>query len=167
MNLNESIRNPKVNLMTQFTYENLLREVEETKGDVKDSLLRISEAAGAESDWHDNSAFDFANIQHDVNSSKLGTTESKLKNVKIIRPSFGTDVVAIGNSVVVKFQNETEEKTFTILGPADSGRNQGWISFESPLGSNLIGKKGGEEVSFSIHNQKQKLKILKILPGDF
>ena len=164
---NERLIKSKVNLMTQFTYEDLLKEVETAKLDLSDSLLSIGEAAGSESDWHDNAAFDLANIQHDLNSSKLGIIESKLKDVEIIKPSSETYRVTIGNSVVVKFQNETGEETFTILGPADSGRNQGWISFESPLGSSLVGKKEGEEVSFSIQDQKQKVKILKILPGGF
>ncbi len=163
----ERMKNPKINLMTQYTYERLLQEVEGAKGSVKDALLRIGEAAGSESDWHDNSAFDFANIQHDVSTSQLGSIEAKLRDVQIIEPSRNTGHVNIGNSVVVKFQGETEEETFTVLGPADSGRQQGWISCESPLGSNLIGKKKGDDVTFSAGGQNQKIKVLNILQGDF
>jgi transcription elongation factor GreA len=163
----EPARNKKVNLMTKFTHDSLLIEIQKARKDVSDSLLTIGEAAGSESNWHDNPAFDDANIQHDVKSSKLAGIEARLKDVEIIIPSPKTDTVAIGNLVVVRFQGEAEDETFTILGSADSGRKPGWISFESPLGSNLVGKKEGEEVSFSIHNQEQKVKILRILPGEF
>lgn len=153
--------------MTQSTYEELLKEVETVRGDVSRSLRSIGEAAGRESDWHDNAALDFANAQHDLHSSMLGNIQDKLKDAVIISPSTKTDKVGIGNSVVVKFNGETEEETFTVLGPADSGRQQGWISCESPLGSSLLGKKKGDGVTFLVGGQNQKIKILKILQGNF
>ncbi len=157
----------KINLMTQFTYEALLNEVGAARGDVSQSLRNIGEAAGRESDWHDNAALDFANAQHDLHSSMLGNIQAKLKDVVIISPSNKTEEVGIGNSVVVKYSGEDEEETFTILGPADSGRRSGWISFESTLAKNLVGKKAGDEITFDSGNQKQKVKILQILPGNF
>lgn len=164
---NERGKVSKVNLMTQSTYENLLREVEVARNNVSQSLLDIGVAAGTGSDWHDNAAFDHANIRHDVDSLQLRDLESKLKDVEIIKPSQERDKVDIGNSVVIKFQNEGDEEVFTVLGPADSGRNEGWISFESPLGSNLIGKMKGETVHFAIGGQEQKVEIIDILPGSF
>ena len=163
----ERRNNTKTNLMTQSTYESLLQEVEIARGNAKQSLLDIGEAAGTGSDWHDNAAFDHANIRHDVDSLQLSGIEAKLKDVQIIQPSRKRDQVDVGNSVLVKFQGEDEEEMYTILGPADSGRQPGWISFESPLGSNLMGKKKGETVTFAIERQEQKVDIVDILPGNF
>lgn len=163
----EHRRNTKVNLMTQSTYRLLLQEVEVARSNSKQSLLDIGEAAGTGSDWHDNAAFDHANIRHDVDSLQLSGIEAKLRDVQIIEPSRNRDRVDIGNSVLVKFQGEDEEEMYTILGPADSGRQPGWISFESPLGSNLMGKKKGETAIFAIERQEQKVKIIDILLGSF
>lgn len=157
----------KKNVMTRFTYEALQKEVAKASEDVGSSLKRIGEAAGTESDWHDNAAFDFANVQHDVNSSRLGSIMSKLKNVEFIEPPEKVDNVSVGTTVVVKFQGENEDESFTVLGPADSGRKEGWISYDSPLGSNLLGKKTGEEAVFSVQDRQQKVKVVKILPGEF
>lgn len=165
--MQERRKSTKTNLMTQSTYESLLQEVEIARGNAKQSLLDIGEAAGTGSDWHDNAAFDHANIRHDVDSLQLGGIEAKLKDVQIIQPSRKRDHVDVGNSVLVKFQGEDEEEMYTILGPADSGRQPGWISFESPLGSNLMGKKKGETVTFAIERQEQKVNIIDILPGNF
>lgn len=153
--------------MTQSTYNNLLQEVEAARKNAKKSLLEIGEAAGSESDWHDNAAFDLANIEYDVNSLQLKTIEAKLKDVEIINPTEECDKVSIGNSVLVKFQNEDDEEMFTILGPADSGRHSGWISYESPLGTSLLGKHKGDDANFGVGNQEQNVRILNILPGDF
>lgn len=157
----------KVNLMTQSTHDSLLHEIEAAKENVKQSLLAIGEAAGSESDWHDNSAFDQANIKHDVDSLQLRTMEARLRDVEIIKPSKELGKIEIGNSVLVKFQNEDGKETFTILGPADSGRKDGWISYESPLGSSLLGKRKGDDATFGVGNQQQTVKVLDILPGDF
>lgn len=165
--MQERRKNTKTNLMTQSTYNSLLQEVETARQNAKQSLLDIGEAAGTGSDWHDNAAFDHANIRHDVDSLQLGGIESKLKNVQIIEPSRKTDQVYIGNSVLVKFQGEDDEEMYTILGPADSGRQTGWISFESPLGSSLMGKKKGETANFEVERREQKVKIIDILPGNF
>lgn len=167
MSRSERDMKPKVNLMTQFTYEALLNEVEAAMGDVSQSLRNIGEAAGRESDWHDNAALDFANAQHDLHSSMLGGIQGKLKDVQIIQPSTETEKVGIGNSVVVKYKGEENEEIFTILGSADSGRKPGWISFDSKLASNLIGKRAGQEVTFESGGQEQKVKIIQILPGIF
>lgn len=153
--------------MTQFTYEALLNEVAAARSDVSESLRSIGEAAGRESDWHDNAALDFANTQHDLHSSMLGNIQSKLKDVQIIPISSEIDKVGIGNSVVVRYGSEENDETFTILGPADSGRKPGWISNESILAINLVGKKAGDEIFFESGGQKQKVKVVKILPGDF
>jgi transcription elongation factor GreA len=156
-----------VNLMTQSTYESLLREVEVARGNASQSLLDIGEAAGTGSDWHDNAAFDHANIRHDVDSVRLRDIEAKLRDVEIIKPSKKNDQIGVGNSVIVKFQDQNEEEMFTILGPADTGRQTGWISFESPLGASLMGRQKGETINFAISNQEQKVRIVDILKGNF
>ncbi len=163
----ENGKGSKVNLMTQYTYQSLLQEVEVAKGNSRQSLLDIGEAAGSESDWHDNAAFDHANIRHDVDSSHLRSIETKLKDIEIIKPSKKKDKVSIGNSVVVKFDGEDNEEMYTILGHADSGRQAGWISFESPLGSNLMSKRKGETINFIVDGREQKAKIVDILQGNF
>jgi len=157
----------KINLMTAHTKSLLGEMLDQTHRELRDAKFAIGQAAGTESDWHDNAAFDYANMKHDLVSANLGNLNNKLRDVEIIAPRQETDEAGIGNSVIVKFEEEKEEEIFTILGPADSGKKPGWISFESPLGSSLVGKKEGEEVSFSIHGQKQNVKVLKILPGNF
>jgi transcription elongation factor GreA len=159
------------NLMTQSTYESLLREIEAAQGNVKQSLLDIGEAAGTGSDWHDNAAFDHANIKHDVDSLLLSGLTSRLKDVEIIKPSKKTDQVRLGNEVLVRFEGESENESFTVLGPADSKRRAGWISYDSPLGESLMGKRKGDIVSYVVSDNNRELnlqvRVVEILPGNF
>jgi len=55
-----------VNLMTSHAKNLLKQKLSQADSNFKKSQLAIGEAAGRESDWHDNAAFDYANMQHDL-----------------------------------------------------------------------------------------------------
>lgn len=162
-----SERSGKKNLMTAFTKAALKVEVINAEQKVKDSKLEIGKAAGSESDWHDNAAFDHANMAHDLNSSRFSSLKQKLLDVEIITPRLSTEDVGLGNDVVIKFAQETESETVTVLGPDDARRKPGWISYESPLGQSIMGKKKGEMAVFKAGSTSQSVKILDIFPGNF
>lgn len=158
----------KPNIMTAHTKSELEEALSRAHKELSQAQLAIGEAAGTESNWHDNAAFDYANMEHDLKSANLGNLKKKLLDVMIISPRQKTDRADVGNTIIVKFEGEQEEETFTILGPDDSGKKQGWLSFLSPLGKSLIGKREGEKAEFSITGEKkQKVKVIKILPGNF
>ena len=127
----------------------------------------IGEAAGPESDWHDNAAYDHANMAYDLASASLRDIKAKLNNYQIIAPRKETDSVDVGNTVLLKFADEPENEKFTILGPDDSATRNGWVSFKTPLAESILGKKEGELGEFIAGDRKQTVKIIQILPGDF
>ncbi len=158
----------KRNLMTAHTKTILEENLRQTTLRLNESQLAIGEAAGRESDWHDNAAFDYANMECDLNSAKLANLERKLQNPEIILPRQEVNEVSVGNTVVVRFQDKSDEETFTILGPDDGGKKPGWLSYLSPLAISLIGKKEGETAEFSVgEREKYKVSIVKILSGNF
>lgn len=164
----ERIRNSKTNIMTTRTKRFLEDALKQAREELRQSQLAIGEAAGSESNWHDNAAFDYANMDFDLKSAQLASLEKKLQNVELIIPRQETDKVGIGNSVVIQFLDKTDQETFTILGPDDSGKKPGWLSYLSPLAKSIIGKKEGETVIFSTEDkQNYSIVITKILPGEF
>lgn len=167
----ETLDKPKLNLMTSFTQSVLLDNLSIFKEEYRVHKLAVGEAAGRESDWHDNAAFDEANRLVDLTSAQISQIEKKLANVQIISPREDISTIDIGNTVVVKFVDKTDNETFTILGPDDSGKNPGWISKVSPFGKCLLGKKSGDKIEYSTENTsqnlKQKFKIISIQRGNF
>ena len=160
-------RSENVNLVTSYTFSLLKTELEHAQNDFKDSLMAI----GVAGDWHDNAVFDHATIKNDVDASRLITLQEKLRNIQLIEPKKSTIKIDIGNLVVVRFEGEDDDEQFTILGPDDSRRKSGWISYTSPLGESLIGKKKGETATFTVndngHDINLQARIVKILPGNF
>jgi transcription elongation factor GreA len=158
----------RTNLMTAYTKAALDEQLRRTRAELKEASLAIGEAAGRESDWHDNAAFDYANMDYDLKSASLVNLIKKLQDVEIIIPRKATDKIGLGNTVVVKFENEIESEKFTILGPDDTGRKEGWLSCLSPLGASLIGKKEGDIVEYSLQKGVvQKIQVIKVLEGEF
>lgn len=151
------------NIMTRWTKERLERELALAEKKLAKSLMDISEAAGSASDWHDNAAFDQANVDHDVNSALVRELREKLKDVVIVEPCLETGVITIGNTVEIVFEGDDKKYRYTVLGESDSGTEKEWISHRSPLGQALLNKKVGDVVEIN----GRKAKIRQIMSGDF
>jgi len=71
-----------------------------------------------------------------------------------------TDKVQLSSLVIVNLAGKKEK--FQILGPEEADPAKGKISFESPLGKALLGKKVGNKIKIKTLNGKIEGKVLKI-----
>ena len=99
---------------------------------------------------------------------RIGKLEQILKNAKIVRGS-KSDIIGMGSTVSVQRIASKgapvagEEKyTYTIVGAEEADIISGKVSYHSPLGSALMGKKKADEFSFHTPKGTQRYKILKI-----
>jgi transcription elongation factor GreA len=76
--------------------------------------------------------------------------------------SNGHKEVRIGSRVTVRFDNEDDEETWTIVGSAEASPREGRISNESPIGSAILGKKIRGKAVVDTPNGPMKLTIVKI-----
>lgn len=92
-----------------------------------------------------------------------------LDRVRIIEPRKRTGRVGVGNKVILEF-NGDNMAAYTLLGDDDakhSGRPN-VISYKSPIGSAVLGKRRGENATANIPGkEKIKVRVCKIEPGDF
>lgn len=75
-----------------------------------------------------------------------------------------TDTTFIGSKITIK-DNSGETYSFTILGPVESDPKQDIISYLSPIGMALLGKKLEETIEINTPNGTQCLQIKKIEKG--
>ncbi len=71
-----------------------------------------------------------------------------------------TDKVQLSSLVIVNLAGKKEK--FQILGPEEADPAKGKISFESPLGKALLGKKVGNKIKIKTLDGKIEGKVLKI-----
>ncbi|NJN18225.1 MAG: transcription elongation factor GreA [Oscillochloris sp.] len=70
--------------------------------------------------------------------------------------------VRVGSSVTVRFEDDDEEETWTIVGSAEANPRTGKISNESPIGSSLLGKRPRQKVTVQTPSGVMKLTIVKV-----
>lgn len=70
--------------------------------------------------------------------------------------------VRVGSSVTVRFDEDGDEETWTIVGSAEASPRQGKISNESPIGAALLGKRARHKVTVQTPSGVMKLTIVKV-----
>lgn len=82
-----------------------------------------------------------------------------IKNA-IIRIPQNTDTVAVGLKIVLTVDGE--QKEYLLVGEYEADPKVGRISYLSPVGSKLMNRKVGDEVTVDVANGKKIYKIIKI-----
>ena len=109
------------------------------------------------------------NTQYEATKNEQGMLEGEiarlediLNRVEIIANPEGTDVVSLGSRVTVVDKETKETEEFVIVGPAEANPSVGKISYLSPAGSALLGKKKGDKVTYKAPGGVIEFKIKKI-----
>ena len=87
--------------------------------------------------------------------------KSILTQAEIVEDLSETDVVQIGTKVTIETA-EKEKEHYVVVGRAESDPVEGKISYESPLGSALVGHSKGDKVEVLAPGGIFTVKILKI-----
>ncbi|MGV3772233.1 MAG: GreA/GreB family elongation factor [Verrucomicrobiales bacterium] len=70
-----------------------------------------------------------------------------------------TDLVNLGNRVLITDLNSNQKEAYNILGAWDSNPEKGIISYLTPVAQALLNKKVGEVVEFELEGQKRRFQI--------
>ena len=98
-------------------------------------------------DITDNSEYEDAKNEQGFVEGRILTIEKMLRNARVLQDSdVQTDQVGLGSRVFLKDLESGEELEYTIVDSAEADPAADKISYESPVGRALLGKKAGEEV---------------------
>ncbi len=150
--------NSKKYLVSAEGHEKLSREIERLKQEVKEIGIKKGEAAGSGSaQWHDNPAYEELEHEERRLSRKLDDLREKFAKAEIVS-AIKSGIIGIGNIVKLKYLDSEELDEYLITDSETSDPNAGKISYQSPLGAVLIGKKIGDVVDF----RGRKIEIINI-----
>lgn len=150
-------------LITNDGLRKLEEELEYLKTVKRKEVTEKIKVARGYGDLSENSEYDEAKNEQAFLEGRIAEIENKLKNIELIDESeITTDVVSIGSMVTLYDYTFEEEVTYTIVGSAESDTFENKISNESPVGSELIGKKVGEEFIVNTPGGNCKYKIVNI-----
>lgn len=152
-----------VEYMTKEGFATLQEKLKQAESKLAELQLKRGSIIGADGDGpHDNAAFEQLEIEERGLQRAIADLKYRIFRAKIIQPPQDNQFVQIGSTVVVKFAGDGQVQRFTILGSADANPAAGIISYQSPLGSHLLGKRVGDTVTYSIGNTKVTVTIESI-----
>ena len=148
-------------LISQEKFEELTKELDELRTVRRREVAEQLEYARSLGDLSENAEYQEAREMQAAVEERIGKLESILKNAKIVRGS-KSDIVGMGATVLVQKVGGDDKHTYIIVGAEEAYVMSGKISYHSPLGAALLGKKKGDEFSFHTPRGAQKYKILKV-----
>jgi transcription elongation factor GreA len=137
-------------------YENLIQVR------IPENKLAI-QAARELGDLRENAEYKMARQEQDTLLARKGLLETEMSRARITDFSDAPSVV-VGIGSVVELTNKKSGKThrYAILGAWDSDPEKGTISYKTPLGQNLLGKKPGDVVRTEIEGSVEEWTLHKI-----
>lgn len=146
-------------------YEKLIAELQELKQDKLPAVLE--QIADAKELWDLSENFDYKNAleEKDLINSRIKQIEELIDGVEIVDSDkkSGVKTVWFGSKVIVQIEND-DPREVTIVWTWEV-KYQHWetlISFDSPLGQAIRGKKVGDVAKMRLNNERKDVKIISV-----
>ncbi len=148
-------------LISQEKFDELTRELDELRTVRRREVAEQLEYARSLGDLSENAEYQQAREMQSAVEERIQKLENILKGAKIIRAG-RSDTVGMGSAVTVQKLGQEDKHTYTIVGAEEADMLAGKVSYHSPLGAALLGKKKGDEFSFHTPKGVAKYKIQKV-----
>ena len=113
-------------------------------------IVDAIEEARAHGDLSENAEYHAAKERQGQVEATISDLEDKLSRAQIIDPTtLSGDKVVFGATVTLLDENDKPVK-YQLVGQAEADAKKGRISYNSPLGRALIGKKSDDEVELTV-----------------
>ncbi|MDY0268408.1 GreA/GreB family elongation factor [Trichloromonas sp.] len=150
--------------MTPACAETMREELRDLLYTKRPEMARTAEWAAGNGDRSENADYQYAKRALRRFDSRIRFLSKRLESAQIIDPAAQGKIaggkVLFGATVTV--DEGGEEKDYSIVGIDETAPGRGVISWVSPLGKALLGKREGDVVTFSAPKGERELEILKV-----
>jgi len=112
-------------------------------------------------DLSENFEYHAAKNEQGMMEARVKELEAIIRNHVLIENTTQNGIVAMGSTVHFS-EDEQDEETYRIVGPAEADPKGGKVSFESALGAALMGHKVGDEVEIKTPTGAYSVRIVGI-----
>ncbi|WP_025693223.1 transcription elongation factor GreA [Paenibacillus zanthoxyli] len=131
-------------ILTPEGFAQLEEELKELKTVKRKELAERLKVAISYGDLKENSEYHSAKDDQAFMETRIKQLENMLKYARVVSAdSLDVTSVGVGSIVVLNDIEFSEKVEYRIVSPAEADVAQNKISYESPLGKELIGKKAG------------------------
>ncbi len=153
---------PNKEYLSKEKFKQLTEELEGLKTNKRKEIADELEFAKSLGDLSENAEYHEAREAQAALEDRIATLESVLASAEIVSVHH-SNTVEVGSKVRIKKAGDKTEKIYTLVGSEEADFAAGKISFKSPLGQAMMGKKKGEEFSFSAPAGVVKYTIVEIV----
>ena len=142
-------------------YEKLTAELKLLREE-RPRIVDAIEEARAHGDLSENAEYHAAKERQGQVEATIADLEDKVSRAQIIDPTtLSGDKVIFGATVTMLDEDEKQVR-YQIVGPIEADAKSGRISYSSPLGRGLIGKKVDDEIEVTVPSGERFYLIKKI-----
>jgi len=153
-------------ILTKEGLDKLQAELDDLKYVKRKELAARIKLAISYGDLKENSEYHSAKDDQAFMETRILVLEKMLRNAKVVdEGDMDNSHVHVGSTVVLNDIEFDERIEYRIVGPAEADVNESKISYESPLGKELIGKRVGDIVSVEAPVGVVKYELLEIKAG--
>ena len=149
----EDTKVEQINL-TEAGYKDYLKQLKDYKSE-RPQLADEVRRAAADGDIRENAPLDAAREKIEMVNSKIFEIEAILKVANIIDNTTGGDRIVIGSKVSVKNHQNENNYEYKLVEANEANPLLGKISSVSPVGSAILGRRIGDEVTVSTPGGEQ------------
>jgi len=150
--------------MTQYLTREGLQKLKDELRELKTvkipENIKLIKYAAAEGDLKENAGYHDARERKVWLLRRVEELEAAI-NDAVIYEKKDSDKVQVGSLVSILMNGDKE--TYELVAPGEANILQNKMSYQSPMGSQLMNRKAGEEFNYEIREKKMKVKILKII----
>jgi transcription elongation factor GreA len=147
-------------LMTAAGQAALEAELEELKARRPEMAATIK-AARELGDLKENAEYHAAKDAQGSLETRILQIEAQLRTAVVIEAD-ASESITVGSTVVIHDLDMGEDETWKITGVAEADPLENRISYESPIGSALMGHVPGDEVDIALPRGAMKVRIVSV-----
>jgi transcription elongation factor GreA len=147
-------------ILTIEGFEKLKKELDELKKIKQPKALERLRKARSLGDLTESSEYTAAKEDLNLIEKRVEEIEEVLEKAEIVKNKQGGQIIHIGNKVTIEINGQKEQ--FLIVGEFEAEPAKKKISYASPIGKALMGKKVGEVVEVEAPAGKIRYKIINI-----
>ena len=152
------------NYTTKNGYQIMVDELNHLSTVEYKAAIDMLQEARDKGDLSENAEYDAAKEYHANVMNKIGQLKEKIRVSEILTTThLPSDRVNMLSTVDIKNHKMNVVQTFKLVSENEIDLKQGKISFNSPIGSALVGKKVGDLIDVTVPSGIMKLEILKII----
>jgi transcription elongation factor GreA len=147
--------------VTEQGLADMKKELEYLKMEKRPAVIEALKEARALGDLSENAEYDAARSEQSDTENRILVLEKQIEKAIVIK-NVKTDKVSVGNTVELKYVDDDDTETYTIVGVKEADPFANKISNESPIAKAILGSKIGDIVTVASPNGEYKVKIASI-----